>query len=48
MKPYYEKSWGWNADEKRREMFSPESRYILVKDHADDNYIIAYSHIQVY
>lgn len=30
MRAMYEKTWGWNKDEKLRELFHPESRLIIV------------------
>jgi hypothetical protein len=46
IKDYYiASSWGWKPDEKRSELFSHNSRYLLVSD--EDGSLIAFTHFQV-
>jgi len=45
MKEMYEQTWGWNKDEKLRELFSPTSKFLMIVDDNDkgDDTIVAFA-----
>lgn len=47
MKSYYEITWGWDDEGKKKEMFSPQSHYIIVMNNMDDTRrVAAFLHYQ--
>lgn len=43
MKDMYETTWGWNKDEKMKELFAPTSKFLLIVDDDDNEKLIAFT-----
>ncbi len=46
MQLMFERNWGWNEDQQKDEMFSSDSKYLVVRS-STDNEIIGFAHFQV-
>jgi ribosomal protein S18 acetylase RimI-like enzyme len=43
MKEMYDKTWGWNKDDKIKELFAPTSTFLIIQDDVNNNKVVAFT-----
>ena len=43
MKDMYDKTWGWNKEDKIKELFAPTSKFLMIEDNDDADKIVAFT-----